>query len=434
VHKIVVSNPKVVLKLEAVSSRLKRSLVHPNKEAVLYGLNYSPDGHRIIAGDYPGGVIQIWDVESGRQLTKIETGYGYRGSATYFFLDPNWKRAFVSTQKRKITRIEKDGEKLVRWEFDGSVRVWDLETGGLLSRFQHKPPRGIFAMTLSPNAAHFMTGDDLPGEYEGRAPRAMSLWNVATARQRDLGDNLDPYGLFSPDGQTVALCHHKDDYTNKIIMFDVATGKERKSIPISEPFASVTIEAFVEEGRTLLGRVRVFPSKGDWNNSQSYLRFWDVASGREIASIKADEKDATFSWPAVFSPDRKRLTLGGWKGSRAKLYIIDTMHHEAATIVDLGAKAFVRTPAFSPDGKWIAVVTHVVPDEVARLDPSHADLAQPRIHLVEAATGTVLETIVGPQAFTTCVCFSPNGKTLASGGNGKVMLWDLSQPLGLIDK
>jgi WD40 repeat protein len=77
-----------------------------------------------------------------------------------FHLDP----------KRKITRIEKDGEKLVRWEFDGSVRVWDLETGGLLSRFQHKPPRGIFAMTLSPNAAHFMTGDDLPGEYEGREP------------------------------------------------------------------------------------------------------------------------------------------------------------------------------------------------------------------------------------------------------------------------
>jgi hypothetical protein len=80
---------------------------------VLEGLRYSPDGKRIIAGDYPGGVIQVWDVDTGQQLTKIETGYGYRGSAAYFFLTPDWQTVYVSREKRSMTRIEKAGKKLV---------------------------------------------------------------------------------------------------------------------------------------------------------------------------------------------------------------------------------------------------------------------------------------------------------------------------------
>jgi hypothetical protein len=35
------------------------------------------------------------------------------------------------------------------------------------------------------------------------------------------------------------------------------------------------------------------------------------------------------------------------------------------------------------------------------------------------------ESQIGPQAFTASMCFSPDGKTLASGGRGQVDLWDV---------
>jgi hypothetical protein len=75
-HQVEVIAPQSSVKQEAISPRLKKELIHPNRGSVLIGLRYSSDGKRIIAGDYPGGIIQVWDSETGRQLTKIETGYG----------------------------------------------------------------------------------------------------------------------------------------------------------------------------------------------------------------------------------------------------------------------------------------------------------------------------------------------------------------------
>jgi hypothetical protein len=89
-------------------------------------------------------------------------------------------------------------------------------------------------------------------------------------------------------------------------------------------------------------------------------------------------------------------------------------------------------PAFSPDGKWVAVATQEFPDTRSPIEPNAEDLPQPRIHLVEVASGEIRETIIAPQAVGVTVCFSPDGKTLASGGNGKVLLWDLTQPPGTL--
>src|SRR5213593_1589973 len=72
---------KAGLQTEAVSKRLRGELAHPNNTAHLTGVRYSPDGRRLIAGDYPGGVVVLWDVSTGRALSTIETGRGYRGSA-----------------------------------------------------------------------------------------------------------------------------------------------------------------------------------------------------------------------------------------------------------------------------------------------------------------------------------------------------------------
>src|SRR5260370_37098046 len=95
-HQIEVIAPQAPVKLEAVSPRLRKELIHPNRVSVLIGLRYSSDGKRIIAGDDPGGIIQDWDSETCRQLTKTQTGYGYRPSPTYVALATDWKEVFVT--------------------------------------------------------------------------------------------------------------------------------------------------------------------------------------------------------------------------------------------------------------------------------------------------------------------------------------------------
>lgn len=111
-HEIPVVAPRSTnLKLEAVSSRLKGELIHPNKTSVIANIDFSPDGKRILAGDYPGGVIAVWDVASGKRLSTIEAGYGYHSTAHFYAVSPDWQTVFAWREKRKVERVEQDGKK-----------------------------------------------------------------------------------------------------------------------------------------------------------------------------------------------------------------------------------------------------------------------------------------------------------------------------------
>jgi WD40 repeat protein len=84
---------------------------------------------------------------------------------------------------------------------------------------------------------------------------------------------------------------------------------------------------------------------------------------------------------------------------------------------------------FSPVNRLLAITTQRLSQQQLASNFGDAeDVPQPRIHLIDAAGGTVAETIVAPQGFATSLRFSPDGKTLASNGDGRVLLWDLTEP------
>ncbi|MCA9146440.1 MAG: WD40 repeat domain-containing protein [Planctomycetales bacterium] len=432
-QEVAVVAPRLELKLEPVSQRLMGSLQHPNRKGILHGLRYSPDGRRLIAGDYPGGVVQVWDTEFGKQLTKIETGYGFRGTAEYFSLAPEWSSIYVSRDKRSFSRIEKDGKQMIRWEFDGDIRAWDLASGELRETFKHDPPRNIVAMKLSPDGSTIVTVDELPGEFEGRAPRAGSLWNVRSKQYRPLPDWFRFYGEFAPDSKTMAVTtEDAQSYTTALKVIDLTTAEEKLSIPVIDGFTQLNIGQCTPDGQSWIGSARVFPVRNNWQSWESSLKIWDAASGDEVASFVLDEKSSNFLYEV--SPDGRILVATNMMGDIAKLYLFDLPNRMLLKTIILGEQIIVRKPVFSPDGNWIAVITQVVPEELRRSNFVDAqDLPQPRIHLVEVAAAAVRETIVAPQAVAASACFSPDGNTLATGGNGKVLLWDLTKPLGTAD-
>lgn len=436
-HQINIVAPRSVSALEAVSSRLKRALVHPSRTGTLAKLRYSLGGKRIIASDDPGGVIQVWDAESGKQLAKIESGFGYRGSNDFFSLTPDTKTVYITPRsKQNYRRFERDGKKLYRWEFDGEVCAWDVETGRLRETFKHAPPRNILAMTCAPNCSAFMTSEELPGEAEGRPKRASSLWDVKSKRYRALPGGLSSVATFSPDSKSVAvMAYDADGYTPAVALLKVPTCEQIVSIPVREKLGRGWVSGFTPDGRILAGWVRVFARRNEWHSWQDQIKLWDAASGKELASFLAQEANAHFANP-VFSPDGRMLCATNWEGEQAKLYLFDVATRRLAKTVILTdrrnkvERMIVRQPAFSPDGRWIAAITQVFPPQHGNDEAKLDEVPQPRIHLVDVAEGVVRETLIAPPGFSTCACFSPDGKTLATGGSGKVLLWDLTTPPG----
>jgi WD40 repeat protein len=426
-------------KPEPVSPRLKATLVHADRESWMYGVRHSPDGRRIIAGGYPNGIIQVWDAETGRQLARFEAGYGHRGSAEYFSVSSDWKMVYAPTKgARKRTPFERDGKTLFRWEFDCEVRAWDLDTGDLLEVYRHDPPRNVRFMSLAPDGSLFFTGEQLPGETEGAPEQAVSVWDTRSRQRRSLPHGLGIIGKFSPDGRTLAINAESEDgyYTTAIKLFDALSMAEKLSIPIEHEFASAGIHGFTPDGAMLLGFVQVYSAHREWKNWDSFLKLWNAATGEELASFTTGEKNGSFDAP-VFSPDGSLIAAVNRQGAPGRLHLFDVPARKRAETIVLtgkpgeGEELILWEPTFSPDGRWLAVVTQLIPARLGLREPQPEELHQARIHLVDVSARVVAETLLAPQGWVNCVCFSPDGKTLAAGGRGKVLIFDLTEPPGV---
>jgi WD40 repeat protein len=406
--------------------------MHPNRAGVLEGLQFSPDGRRIIAGDYPGGVVMVWDAATAKQLTTIETGYGYRGTARYFFLSPDWQTLYVPRPgKRNFERVEQGSKQQYRRQFNGDVAAWDLATGHLKQTFQHQPPRYLLGMELSPDQRRFVTFEQLPGTSEGSPKQSVSLWDARTGTYRSLPDGLEADGRLSPDGQTLALsASDGNGYNRAVKLFDMTTGQEKLSLPIRDKNAWCSVSAFSPDSRVMVGVSQVFERPKKWDSFQCCLKWWDAATGRELTSF-AGEKNEGLS--AYFSPDGQTLVVTNWQGKKAQLLLFQVANRQLTKTILLGEKAqgqrlIMRLPAFSADSKWLAVITQAFPDTRSASEPDVHDVPQPRIHLIDVTRGTIQETLISPPSFAASACFSPDGRTLAIGGHGKVLLWDLTNP------
>jgi dipeptidyl aminopeptidase/acylaminoacyl peptidase len=412
--------PKVVRDLAPVSTRLVKSLVHPSRSGTLVGLRFTPDGKPLIAGDYPGGVVVLWDVASGKQLAQIETGYGYRPSSDYFCLSRDGKTLYVPREKSKTTRIEKDGKKMTRREFSGDVRAWDLDTGRLQHTFTHTPPCGMGQMVLSPDGTTFATFEQLSGITERGWDHAASLWDVKTGQFRPLPGRLSYWSVYSPDSRMLAAPADLGSGQSAIKLFDTATAREVGSIDVPEKKVRIAYIAYSPDGKLLVGQVRDEAKSG-----RHWLRFWDPATGRTLASVEGEKR--VFFMHMAFSPEGRSL-LANDSGKEGRLALFDIQGKKLVRTLVLEKKAHVLAFVFSPDGKWLAALTQVVPEEMLGRDWIPEDMPQPHIHLIDSASGAVRETLVAPQGTGVSACFSPDGRTLAASGNGRVLLWDLTKP------
>ncbi len=332
-----------------------------------YALSFSPDGKTFVSG---GGdnTIRLWDVQTGDIKRFFE---GHWGDVNSVVFSP-------------------DGKMLASGSDDGTVRLWNVHTGETFATLKGnaKFPEGINALAFSPNGTTLASA----------TTDQIWLWDVRTKQMIRIfeGHTWNVSALaFSPDGETLASAGW--DWTLRL--WEAATGKLQKTF--GEHTSSVNTVAFSPDRGTLAsashGLIRL------WNTNGVPLRLWYARTGEHLENFIYH---IDYVWTVVFSPDGKLIASSG-NDSRLRLWEAHTGNH-ILTLRGGGSAV-----AFSPDGKLIA-------------SEYGGDTIISTIGLWDVHTGELRHVLSKHHSPLTCMAFSPDGNTLASGSrDSEIILWDI---------
>ncbi len=258
---------------------------------------------------------------------------------------------------------------------------------------------------------------------------AVDLDNLETKYSQSLRAN--PYSgiAFSSDGKLFAVANKQ-----QIFLYQTETGRIRKTLRgHSGNISSVAISPD--------NRILVSVSGEDWT-----IKIWDLEQGKLIKDIGEDIGPVT---TVAFSPDGKFFVTGAIGTDRT----IKFWDSETLELLKTSPKqpGFIYSLGFTPDGReLVAAVRNFVKawnlstdqelwtikagpldiNQVA-VSPDNRLLATAnrdgKIVIIDINKGQQIATLTGHEGWVQSVSFSPDGKTLYSGAEDKIVkIWDMS--------
>jgi WD40 repeat protein len=338
---------------------------------------FSPDGSMIAAGD-DNSTVRIWTVATQRQVGPVLSGGVDNVLAVVF---------------------SPDSRELASADNDGSVRLWNLAA---LTGSQAAPP------VLADVSTVFSLGPD--GKLAtSDSTNYVTIWQPVAGIERDFASSTVPNPpspisnnggvtvALSPDGRTLATGANDGSVRLWKLPAGLRAGTPARTIPGPPDEATVQALAFSPDSRRLAvdyasGAVVIYDPATGQPVTQT-----DKA-GNLIGQIEALEFTARGTSVLIANSNGY---VFAWNPTTNKSA---TTHHafmaslqNAATLV-----------ALSPDGTTVAVAT------------SYA------AQLWDMATGQQIGSPIVPGNGTFGdLAFSPDGKTLATGGDGTVRFWNV---------
>jgi RNA polymerase sigma factor (sigma-70 family) len=404
-------------------------------------LAFAADSTRLFAATAARGAIREYDVRTGKELRRLAARGGQPmtipsmveapaclaiapdgktlalgdRSHTLRFVDAvtGKEEPAADAPAHSLTQVAyaPDGKSLLT-RADLGVRRWDLSNGKPLGRIA--VPAGAFRLVVSDN------GRFLAAEMGGGD---MAVHNVANGKKlftvAGEGNSFSTC-FFSASGNTLLVRRVSETVA---VLHDVATGKERRRLPIADTAQHGALAVDPENVQLFLSadaeRLAV-------SSLTRPLTIIDVVTGRIVLETPFGRGPLLRS--VVFAPDGRTVALDAADGVVRLLELAtgqercrfgkplalspgDAKPKGAVTIrgSTYGLQSGGATIAFSPDGRLLA---HAEPGAVAQV--------------WDVATGRSLARLTGHTGPIGAIALAPDGDSVATGSaDTTALVWDV---------
>jgi WD40 repeat protein/class 3 adenylate cyclase len=276
-----------------------------------------------------------------------------------------------------------DGARLATASNDGTVKIWDADTG-----------QELLTLNTGPiNSIAFNPADDgtlLTAAFYDTKDAA--IWNTVTGQKvLTLSGHTDGINeiAFSSNGTRIATA--SNDNTAKI--WDAASGTEL--LTLSDHSDVVISVAFNPDG-TRLATASV----------DGTVKIWDTATGLNMLTLP---EFGNFALDVAFSPDGTVLAVQDAGGSN-ETQLWDAVTGQFIRVVGLASSTPIFDVTYNEDGNLLAT---------SGLDGT--------ARLIDISTGSEVLTLHGHNSGVNVAAFSPDGTHLATvSSDGTARVWDIT--------
>ncbi|MFL5803470.1 MAG: tetratricopeptide repeat protein, partial [Roseiflexaceae bacterium] len=291
-----------------------------------------------------------------------------------------------------------DGRYLAAGSIDGEIWLWRVADNQQVELFQgHTGP--VNSVAFSPDNRILASGS---------SDGLIMFWSLANGAHLATlsGHSSRVWSVaFDPNGALLASGSH--DQTIKL--WSVTTGACLATL--AEHSAAVASVAFSPNGALL--------ASGSHDPNPT-IKCWDVASRTCVATLAGHTADI---WSVAFSPDGSLLASGS-ADLTIRLWSVDSGTHSATL---RGHTARIRSVAWSSDGATLASGSLDQTVKVWDIAALQLRAGQAVIN-ADAVSGVCRATLAENTGPVNGVAFSPDGDTLAGGGELQtIALWSVAR-------